>query len=101
MEERWNKRFAALDPLPFDSSFSYVVDWFYELAAGRQCGMGINPIAWADLQAWAQLTGRAPNVMEVALLRRIDATYVSVMNEKGEDDAPPAPTDRKLHLVKK
>lgn len=51
----------------------YVWRWFVELDEARAVSaMGAAPITFESIQAWAQLTGRAPLPFEVRLLRRID-----------------------------
>tara|TARA_R110000744_G_scaffold154666_2_gene269741 strand:- start:1832 stop:2092 length:261 start_codon:yes stop_codon:yes gene_type:complete len=51
----------------------YLLEWFHELAAARGSGMnGFNPIGFAEIEAWARLTGRTPSALEVGALMRMD-----------------------------
>ncbi len=59
--------------------------WFGELSSARgSSGFGANPIGFAEILAWANLTHRAPTPFEVGVLHRIDATLLAVMNESSE-----------------
>jgi hypothetical protein len=49
--------------------------WFCELDGGRT---GQAPLAWSDLKAWAELTGRSPRPWEVHILRRLDRLRLEV-----------------------
>lgn len=45
-------------------------------------GWGPSEIAWRDLQAWAEMTGNAPEPWECAALMRLSASYVRVRAAK-------------------
>lgn len=52
-------------------------------------GFGLNPLSFAEIQAWAALTGADPTPWEVSLLKRLDG--VTLANQKnisikGEDE---------------
>lgn len=47
-------------------------------------GFGLNPLSFAEIQAWAALTGVEPTPWEVSLLKRLDA--VTLANQR--NDAP-------------
>ncbi|WP_425338081.1 phage tail assembly chaperone [Desulfobaculum xiamenense] len=53
----------------------YLLEWFWELHAARGQGMGPEAIGFVEIEAWARLTGRAPEPWEVAVLQRLDRTY--------------------------
>lgn len=62
---------------------SYVGGWFGELSGARSSnGFGVNPVSYAEIDAWARLTGRHPSFLEVSALRRLDAAYLSIMGRK-------------------
>lgn len=55
--------------------------WFCELSAARQSnGYSIGPISFSDIDAWSRLTRSDPTPWEVALIRRIDAAIIPVLN---------------------
>lgn len=59
--------------------------WFGELSAARGgSGFGANPIGYAEINAWAALTGRDPLPFEVATLRAIDAAMLTALTPKTE-----------------
>lgn len=61
----------------------HVWRWFLELSNARAPALvGVAPIAWRDMEAWARLTGHRPSPEEVALLRRLDDAFRAVMAEK-------------------
>ena len=49
-------------------------DWFLELSGGRQ---GLSPLTYAEIQAWASLTGRSPEPWEVWVLKRMDSLFLT------------------------
>lgn len=58
----------------------YLLEWFGELSAARGSGAaGPNPISFAELAAWAALTGNEPTAAEVHILRRIDAAFLAAL----------------------
>ncbi len=59
--------------------------WFGELSSARSSsGFGANPISFAEILAWAQLTHRAPTPFEVSVLHAIDASLLAMMNKPDE-----------------
>jgi len=55
----------------------YVWTWFCELHAARGGnGYGPNPISYAEIEAWARLTGRHLTPWEVAALRVLDQVWM-------------------------
>jgi hypothetical protein len=51
----------------------YLWDWFRELARTRRASMaGIEPLGYADVDAWARLTDRNPAPEEVEALLTLD-----------------------------
>jgi hypothetical protein len=43
--------------------------------------MAANPIAWADMAAWAQLTGRVLCPWDVIAIRSIDSVFMATASE--------------------
>jgi hypothetical protein len=56
--------------------------WFGELSSRRQSGMGMNPITYCEIKAWADLTGRNPSPLEVAALVALDSLFINVLSRK-------------------
>jgi len=57
---------------------SHVWEWFWDLSAARGAnGFGLNPISFADLAAWAAMTGAEPTEWEVAAIREMDRAFLS------------------------
>jgi len=52
--------------------------WFGELSETRPSGFGAGAITYAEIDAWARLTGRSPTRFEVYVLRRADAAFVAM-----------------------
>lgn len=56
--------------------------WFWELSASRQAGMnGPLPLPWAELQAWLTLSGEHVTREELAILRGMDAAFLTGLDE--------------------
>jgi hypothetical protein len=43
--------------------------------------MAANPIAWADMAAWAQLTGRSLEPWDLTAIRCIDGEFMAMTSE--------------------
>lgn len=56
----------------------HIFGWWQEIAAGRQNGMAINALSWAEMQAWSQLTATYPTPAEWRLIRMIDSIFIEV-----------------------
>lgn len=56
----------------------HVWEWFLELNAARSAGeFGVAAITFAELEAWARLTGRDLRPHEVTWLRAIDRLWLA------------------------
>jgi hypothetical protein len=53
--------------------------------------MAANPISWADMAAWSQLTGRSLDPWDVTAIRCIDGEFMAstVDSPKKEDTSKP------------
>ncbi len=81
------KRPAFLDCPEPPPQASHVLAWFLELNQGRgSSGFGPLPLGWSEIEAWARLTGKELRPQEVALLKRLDSTYLTVFTTKGATD---------------
>lgn len=59
---------------------AHVWRWFRELCLGRQrtdSGAPL-PIAYAEIEAWARMTGKQVRPFEVHLLKTLDVMYLSL-----------------------
>lgn len=64
-----------------------VWDWFWELDKGRQVGMGVNAISWADIEAWQHVTGARPEPWELNAIYKMGIYRV----DPDYDPTPPKP----------
>ncbi len=60
----------------------------YELGLQKSGGMGMIPIDWVDIKAWAELTGTELHAEESKLLRELSFLYVSTYNSSKSHDCP-------------
>jgi hypothetical protein len=60
------------------------VDYLFEVGPG---GDG-QPVEWADMQAWAELTGVRLSEFEASTLRSLSLAYVSMYHEARSADCP-------------
>jgi len=65
---------------------THIGGWFGELMNARQAGFGLSPVSFAEMKAWAELTGREPAPIEVRVLRQIDSRFLSAMTVKDDND---------------
>ena len=58
-------------------------EWFADLSRRRTFGAAApNPITFAEIEAWARLSGHEPTPFEVSLLTRLDDALLSKPAEK-------------------
>ena len=51
--------------------------WFWELSAGRRHnGFAPPPVSWADMDAWARISGIALQPWQARILRAMDAAWL-------------------------
>lgn len=69
--------------LPFPSIIGYVWGWFIDLSRSRSSsGFGHNPLSYTEIQAWSQLTGVAPDTIEIQAIMALDLVYMSVQADE-------------------
>lgn len=81
-----------IPPLP--PAAQHVFRWFLELAGRRGSGpVGPNPLGFADVAAWAALTGRSPRPWEIRILMVLDDCWLAALGPSegasGPDGASP------------
>lgn len=54
--------------------------WFWSLSAKRHSGP--ESISFAEIDAWALLTGETPNPNEVQMLMSMDSAWMNAMNDE-------------------
>ena len=60
--------------------------WFWELDKGRQSnGFSEQAFAWADMQAWAQLTSTTLMPWQALALRQMDAAYIAACAQQKKE----------------
>lgn len=63
--------------------------WFLELNRTRTSnGFGQNPISYAEVASWSQLTGVVPEPLEVQAMMMLDANYMAVQAEEIRKRSP-------------
>lgn len=81
------RRPAALDTAEIPPQAAHVFGWFLELNQGRKSnGFGLDPLGWGDIRDWSDLTATPLRPHEVRLLKRLDTTFLNVMNAKESAD---------------
>lgn len=56
----------------------HIWEWFWQLNRGRTCGMGMNPITWPEIDAWANRTGNNPKQWELDAITGIDMAFITI-----------------------
>jgi len=65
-------------PVEFPTEVAYLYGWAMELHAHRRFGMaGPEPVTYADVKAWAELTGRSPDPSDVGAIMRLTSAMVA------------------------
>jgi hypothetical protein len=71
---------AELEGPEVPVELAYVMRWFWELSRWRgHTGFGPAPISPHDIEAWARLTGIAPTMFELDVLRRLDDAFLTTV----------------------
>lgn len=61
----------------------YLLLWFADLSAARGSnGFSADPISYAEMQAWSELSGIRPTPFEVECLRELDVAFLNSMAKK-------------------
>jgi len=66
-----------LELLYLPSSLNRIWNWFCELSGGRQ---GMNPISWAEIKAWSDLTGNKPDNWQLSTIKAVDISFINKKN---------------------
>jgi hypothetical protein len=75
------KVLADIPKMP--DELTYLWDWFCDLDSARGGnGFGLNPLSYAEIRAWADLTRVQPDPWEIETLRRIDSVRIRIANEQ-------------------
>ena len=75
VERQTGKRDPRLD-VEVPPAGEHLWTWFWALDSARAVsGMGISPIGYGDIDAWARRTGENLSPWEVSVLRGMDETY--------------------------
>ena len=81
-ECRWERHLRFKQPIPpapdLPACATHVWGWFWVLSAQRHSGP--EAISYAEIEAWARLTGVSPTPHEVALLMAMDIAWMHAMN---------------------
>lgn len=74
-----------LEGPPLPVALAYLWGWFTELASARGGnGLGgVNPIGYAEMDAWARLRALDPTPFEIDVLRRLDQSYLTILADHG------------------
>jgi len=66
----------------------YLWRWFEQLIDCREVGFGAGPLTYQEIDAWARLMRFDVSPVEATLLRQLDRTYRTLLQEKLERDKP-------------
>jgi len=70
------------NPVAIPVELAYLFAWFTELSAARGSGgFGANPISYAEIDAWARLTGTAPTPFEISVIRLLDGALLRNLSD--------------------
>jgi hypothetical protein len=71
----------------FPESLRKVWHYFIELCGARTSGMnGADPLSYSEIKAWNELTCSDITPEEVAIIKRLDAEYMSDQAKKSKKD---------------
>lgn len=68
------------EPPEIGDHYAHILEWFWDLSAARQSGFsGPNPLSLTDIANWSLLSGEIVTSDEVAIIRAMDAAYLTAM----------------------
>lgn len=70
-----------LDNPPPSIVVGYLLDYFFELSQARQMGMAVNPLSYADIDAWCRLTHTRLSQWELNVIKQLDLIWLTENNE--------------------
>ena len=66
---------------------SHVMEWFCELSAKRQSGVGgPSTLSFSDIKAWMELTGTDVDPREMNMILAMDSAWLSAMADEARQD---------------
>lgn len=69
----------------------YLAEWFWQLSSRRKSGMGgPEPIGYADIATWRDLTACDPTPEEICVLIDMDNAYMAAVAKEQRDKAEAA-----------
>lgn len=75
-------RLFGLEEPQIPPGLEFVWNWFFELAAGRaHNGFAWQPITWADMAAWAAISGIRLAPWLAACFRAMDREWLKIQAE--------------------
>jgi hypothetical protein len=66
-----------LAPVPYPHELHYLLEYFWSMCGKRQNGMGVAPLASAEILAWQQRQRLRLDPYEESVIDRLDALYVN------------------------
>lgn len=84
--------YAKARELPELNGKDYLIGWLTEIGMCKSSGMGLAPIDWIDIKAWAELTQTRITSAETLTLINASRGYVAEQNA-GSDPKRVAPDD--------
>ncbi|WP_425358759.1 phage tail assembly chaperone [Aminobacter aminovorans] len=70
----------AVDPDTVNPDFEYLLEWFWDISAGRSHGFsGPNPLSMTEIANWSTLTGTVVRREELSILRAMDGAFMSAI----------------------
>jgi len=70
--------------------FTYLLDYFSELGAGKQTGGSLVPLEWPDIKAWSDVTETKIDAWEAVTLIEMSSAYAT-WHYKAKDKNCPLP----------
>jgi len=76
----------------YPQQLEYLITWYWDMASGRQSGMSVNPLSWAEIESWGRLLGIYPDQWEVRTLREMDRAFLEHVRKKSSGSSKPKHT---------
>lgn len=74
--------------LPDIGSGIYIINWLHEAGLLTATGMGVAPLSWQEIEAWASVTETQTELWERLMIKELSEVYVRELNVASAKDAP-------------
>lgn len=96
-DKTWLEQHGRVWGMPDLKGERYLFEAFCELGQAQVVGMGVGPLAWTEITAFASATGALTNPWEFRAVRQMSEQYLAALKQ-GESPLVIPPAERGLSV---